>query len=366
MRLLNLLLVFAVVFVSRAALADELDFLSFGGEGELYLPVPVENATTDGDRLRIRSVELTTQADFDDWSPALFGKLTVGAEDSSGDLIFNIREGFVTAELLKGLDLRVGKFYLPIGILNQSRRSAWSFISAPRALSLFFTENGVVDTGLDFTYSPSEHFALRVGASNGFRYDSSIQNGGTKPQTPTHFVRPEFAFNIGSSALTVAVDYLGRVDEVGDTLHVAGLDASLAPIDESPYAWDGQFEFYHRYQNPASEGLAIVEDIGGYLFAEKGIGEKTLAGLRVDAYKIPSLTDVNGANRKNMTWAASPVFTYRGRDHLRLQAEYTYLKETRDGDSTRVEQIFEFRLVTEFGDIPKFRTTDLKLDRSSL
>jgi len=365
MRFLIFLLVTHLAAWSFQAKADDLDFLSFGGEGELYLPIPFENATTDGDRLRLRSAEFTVQSDFDDRSPALNGKLTLGAEDSTGDLIFNIREGFLSAELLKGLSLRAGKFYLPVGLLNQTRRSAWPFLSAPRALSLFFTENGVVDTGADLAYVTS-HFAIRAGATNGFRYDSSVQNGGTKPKTPTHFVRPELSFNVGASVLTLAANYLGRVDDAGDVLHIAGLDGSISALEETPDSWDAQFEFYHRYQNPLSQNLPIVEDVGGYLFAEKGLGRSSLAGLRFDLYKIPSLTDTSGANRKNLTWALSPVFTYRGRDHLRFQAEYTYLKETRDGDSARVEQVFEIRLVTEFGEIPKFRTPGLKLDRSSL
>jgi hypothetical protein len=358
--------VLAAPFASAQTFASS---LHFGAEGEVYAPVPIENATPDGDRLRIRSVELTAQAALDDAAPGFSTKLTLGGDDSSGDLTFNLREGFVNANI-GAFDVRVGKFYLPVGLLNQTRRSAWGMISAPRAISLFFTDNGVVDTGADIAYTDGG-FQVRAGVSNGYRFDSSITNTGTKPQTPTHFVRPSALFSLGESSLTLAADYLARVAFDGTSMRLAGLDVSWNPTTNDSWAWQGQLEAYHRFVQPAA--LALSEEIGGYLFAEKGLGASSLAGLRFDFYKMPSLKFANGDDRKNLTLALSPVYTYRGRDHLRVQLAYTYLRETRDGDATRAEQVFELRLVTEFGDIPKSRTPgrlterdQSERDRSSL
>ncbi len=343
-----------VSLISQPSRANDYNFLVFGGEGELYVPIPVENSTLDGDRLRIRSVELTSQADLSQWTPSLMGKLTLGAEDVSGDLTFNIREAyFVSSDIVNGLDLRVGKFYLPIGLLNQTRRSAWSLMSPPRPIALFLTDMGVVDTGADL-YFHFRNFAVRAGLTNGYRFDSSVTNGGARPETPTHFARPEISIASARSTLVFAADYLARVDDTGESLRLVGVDASLSPLDVSPLSWSAQFEFYHRYQHPLN--LAIVENIGGYAFTEKGLSEKYAAGLRFDYYQIPSLTDQNGVYRQNLTLAIAPVLTYRGHDHMKLQAGYSYLRETRDGNTTRAEQVFELRYVAEFGDIPKFRT----------
>ena len=350
------------LFLNQAAFAEDLKFLTFGGEGELYVPIPIENSTLDGDRFRIRSVELTSHADLSQWMPKLSGKLTLGADDASGDLTFNIREAYVVAtDLLDGLDLRAGKFYLPVGILNQTRRSAWSMISAPRPITLFFTDLGVVDSGLDLFYHSGE-FAIRAGVTNGYRFDSSVNNGGTRPETPTHFARPEFSLQTGSSKLVLAADYLARVDDAGESLRIAGVDASLTPLDVTPTSWTAQIELYHRSQHPLN--LAVVENIGGYAFAEKGLSEKFAAGLRFDYYQVPSLTDQTGSYRKNLILAVAPVFTYRSEGHMKFQAGYSYLRETRDGNAARAEQVFELRYVAEFGDIPKSRTPTI--GRSSL
>jgi hypothetical protein len=346
------------VLAGASVEAAALQPLTYGGEGELYAPFPTENPTIDGNRMRIRSVELTAQSSFDDVLPGLHGKLTAGADDVAGDLVFNIREGYVVASDLgvDGLDFRAGKFYLPIGLLNQERRSSWNFPSAPRAIALFFTDNGLVDTGLDLLYHTGR-FQIRAGASNGYRFDSSIQNGGTRPLTPTHFVRPEVVFHLGESDLSIAGNYLSRIDNQGEILRISGVDVSLTPAKDDSASWRGQMELFHRYQNP-QQGLALVEDVGGYIFAGKKCAQKLSGGVRLDVYKIPSLTDQSGANRKNLTLALTPVVTYEPRGHARLQGSYTYLKETRDGNTDRAEQMFEIRFIAEFGDIPKFRTPE--------
>ncbi len=356
MRLISLLL---ILLTSLPSISQQ---VRVGGQGELYFPVPLQNSLPDGDRLRIRSVEVTGQSDFGETTLPLYAKVTVGGDDTSGDLTLNLREGYLSAQT-GPLALRAGKFYLPIGLLNQTRRSAWPMISAPRAISLFFTETGVVDTGGDLTFS-NGGLQIRAGATNGYRFDSAVSNTGLKPLTPTHFARPSYTFSTASSRISVAGDYLARVADDGTAMRLAGLDAQFFSRERDPWAWEGQMEIYHRYLKPAQ--LAITEEFGGYLFMEKGLGDSSLAGLRADAYKNSSLRFANGDVRKNLTLALSPTYTYRAYEYFRAQVAYTVLSEARDGDATRTEQSLEFRIVSEFGDIPKFRTPSLRPDRSSL
>ncbi len=354
------LVVFASLVTGKVSAQEK---ITAGAAAELYVPFPIENAIADGERTRIRSVEFTTQASFDTLSPALRGKLTIGADDVSGALVFNVREGFVLAsDLIPQLDLRAGKFFLPIGILNQTRRSAWAFSTAPFAFGRFFDPAGVADTGFEFVYHVSPKFRMTAGLTNGYRYDSSIQNGGTRPMTPTHFLRPEFVFELGSSNLKTGLNYLSRVSDVGDSLRVSGIDLRWAPLNASSTSWAAQAEYYDRAVAPNS--LPLSEDIGGYAYVEKGVSEAFIAGARIDHYQIRSLTDANGNYRNNSIVTLTPILTYRGRDHLRLQGSYAYLKDTRSGNADRIEQLIELRLSTEFGDCPKAR--DLSADPSSL
>ncbi len=339
--------------------------LQTGAALELYVPLPVENAIPDGERARIRSFEATSVVRLASDAPAFSGKLTIGANDFNGDLTLNIREGFIAAyDLLPNLDLRVGKFFLPFGILNQTRRSAWSFISAPIAIERFLSDQGVADIGIDFRYSLGTSFHLQAGLTNGYRFDSSIANAGAKPMTPTHFVRSSYDFELGESRLTVGANYLMRVNEVGTGLRMSGLDLLYSDRDESNSRvdrWNAQAEIYDRATTLSN--LPVTEDIGGYAYAERTLGHYA-AGLRADYFQVRSLTDLAGKYRANMNMGLTPVFSYSAYGHLKMQGSYTFSVDTRAGDSTRVEQRIEIRLVTEIGPIPKSR--NLELGRSSL
>lgn len=342
----------ALTLVSVSSRAQDLP--SFGASAELHLPFPVENSTADAERARIRSVEITSNAKLDALTPALKGRLTLGANDLAGALVFNLREGFLVAEnLLPNLDLRIGKFFLPVGLLNQTRKSAWNFISSPYAFVRFFDDNAVADTGLDVVYHVSSPLKIRIGVTNGYRYDSSIQNGGSRPMTPTHFLRPQYDFTWSESRLAVGLNYLSRMSDAGDVTRLSGVDLSYGPTKDSRFDWSAQGELYDRGVTPA--GLPVTEDIGGYGWVERGLGDLALGG-RIDYYQVRSLTDLSGAHRPNLILGLTPTATYRGRDHLLVQASYTYMSETRAGNADRSEQVIELRLVTDFGDMPKFRT----------
>lgn len=339
----------ALVFVVASVTARAQDFTA-GGEGELYLQLPMVNATTDSERMEVRSVELTGQASLDD----LHAKLTVGADDNAGDFTFNVREAYAYG-FFGPVTVRAGRYYLPIGLLNQQRRSAWPFVSAPTYHTLMFGPLGVVDTGLDLAWRAGSLFELRVGATNGYRFDADVTSTGDRPVTPTNYVRPEFHFDVGDNDLNIAADYLGRVDSEGEVLRLIGADIGFAPKTPGEWDWSGQAEFFDRYQNP-QQGLQTVEDWGAYVFASKGLGREWLSGLRLDLYKIPSLVDEQGNARKNLSVGLTPMITYRGHKNLLAEISYTLQRDTKDGDSTRYEQLIELRATFELGDLPVWRT----------
>lgn len=360
MILLSMLMAVIFALLPTSAHAQILNETTFGAGAEVYLPIPVENAIVDGERSRIRTLEVTAQSKLET-NPLVSAKLTVGANDSNGDLVFNVREAFANfQEMLPGFSVRAGKFYLPIGILNQTRRMSWAFTSAPFAIDRFLSDEGVVDTGLDFLYeiklgtqAARPNFQVHAGVTNGYRFDSGVTNGGVKPMTPTHYIRPAITFDLGSSRLTTGLDYIMRVSDAGQTMRMSGLDLELAPAERSDFDWSAQAELYDRaVTTPA---LPVSEELGGYVFVEKGLGQFA-AGLRGDYFQIRSLTDGSGSYRPNMTYGFAPVVSYVGWKNLRAQTQFSVSKETLSGTSGRTEQRLEFRLVGELGDLPKSRT----------
>lgn len=360
-----------VVAISTARTATEaaVENLSFGGALEILAPIPLQNGEPSSDRGRIRSFELTGQTRIDSSLRNLAAKITVGGFDDTGTMNVSLREGFVQADLLnssnsnRSLSVRAGKYFLPIGLYNQTRHSAWATPSAPEVVTRFFGNDGIVDTGVDLQWSAASLFRLRAGVMNGYTFDAGETGAGLKPQTPTHYARPTFDFKISDAReMTVSLNYVGRIDDTGTTNRISGLDFTLLPREPSAKSWFLFGEALYRENKPAA--LSTSRELGGTLYFEKGLNQTWAAGVRADAFTIRSLQDANGGKRSNLNWALVPVATYKFSEAVRLQGAYTYFKETRAGDSGRTEQMIELRLVTELGSISKVR--GLPGDRSSL
>lgn len=336
--------------------------LSFGGALELLVVAPVQNGTPDSDRARVRSFELTGQTKFEALPNGVFTKVTLGGFDNSGDLEIGLREAFAQTSISK-FDFQVGKYFLPIGLFNQTRHSAWVTPGAPRVITRLFGNDGIVDTGLDVRWRVADIFRVRAGVMNGYTFGPGLTSAGVKPLTPTHYVRPTFDFRLNENRLvTVSLNYVGRMDDERSFTKISGVDFTLLPTAQASKAWFAQGEVFNR--DLKKIGFQTETNLGGTLYFEKGFWDSWAAGLRADAVSITSLKQVDGSKRSNLDWALAPVVSFYAGTDFKFQGAYTYLKETRTGDSNRTEQTLEFRLVTELGNISKVR--GLPGDRSSL
>ena len=337
--------------------------LKVGGVLEVLATAPLQNGQPESDRGRIRSYELSAETKFETALPVFAAKLTVGGFDNSGDPTFGLREGFVQASFSRSLHARVGKYFLPIGLYNQTRRSAWATPTAPQVVSRFFGDDGIVDTGIDLNWTPFETISLRAGVMNGYTFDAGETGAGLKPSTPTHYVRPSLKVSLSDTrALDAGLNYVGRIDEAGQSNRISGLDFVLAPKTNGARSWFGFGEILYRELKPAN--LPTGRELGATVYFEQPLQTAWALGLRADAFTIRSLVDTNGAKRSNLDWAVVPVVSYDLSKEVRLQGSYTYFKETRSGDSARTEQTLEIRLVTELGWLSKVR--GLPSGRSSL
>lgn len=336
--------------------------LSFGGALEILVVAPIQNGNPDSDRARVRTFELTGQTLFDALPNGVATKVTLGGFDNAGDLEIGLREGFAQTSISK-FDIRVGKYFLPIGLFNQTRHSAWITPSAPRVITRFFGNDGIVDTGLDLVWHAAPIFRLRGGVMNGYTYGPGLTSAGIKPRTPTHYLRPTFDFAVSNDrVVTISGNYVGRMDDEGTFTKISGADFTLLPRLEEKRSWFMQGELFNRELKKS--GFAAETNLGGTIYYEKGLTNTFAAGLRADAISITSLKRVDGSKWSNLDWALAPVVSFYAGNEFKFQAAYTYLKENRSGDSARTEQTLEFRLVTELGRISKVR--GLPGDRSSL
>lgn len=324
---------------------------------DLLATLPTENVNPSRERFRFRTLELGARFDLD---PRLFAVVNVGGRDSNGTLAMKLREGYV-ATVSDAWSFRAGIFFLNVGLLNRMPQETWPFPSAPLSQADFFDDERAYDSGVEAGYRPSDRFELGLGVTNGYWYGSAPTSGGDKPSTPTHYVRPAFVIPTGDGRVNVAIDYLSRVDFYGERLRIGGLEVTFERGSAENPTWLTLLEVNHKYRLPS--GLALEEKLGGYLHNQARIDEKWSAGVRLDALTIPTLTSASGGHRDNLQAAIVPVAIYRLSKDASLKSAYTYLRETRDGDTTRSEQRFELQFAARFDWLPTLKVTSG--DRSS-
>lgn len=343
----------------RSSIGNVLANLQTSAALDLYAPFPMQNAGSDSERLRVRSAELLFFGPIDH----LFDStLSIAGHDENGEFELSLHEGYIgSTKLIPNARFRVGKFFLGVGRLNQFHQHDWPFISPPKSHAMFFAETavdaaaneGAADTGAEFSYLLPTDFYLDItaGITNGYCYGHCHTNGGDRPLAPVHYLRPVMFFNLANgSGMQTGFNYLARTESDGKHVRIAGIDLTYKKRQGRILDWLIQSEFYHRFTRP--NGLPNVEEIGGYLYSEHGINEQWSAGLRLDAFTTPSLTFTTGDRRKNFDYGVVPVLTYKVSEFSTVRASYTFLNETREGDSNRPVQKIELQLISFLGAHP--------------
>lgn len=108
--------------------------------------------------------ELTLSANIDQ---ALYGQATLAVHEHEGDTEVEIEEAFIESlGLGNGLTARAGRFYSPIGYLNQRHVHAWNFADAPLIYRGLFG-NQLSTDGLKLAYVLPTDQLFEVGATVG-------------------------------------------------------------------------------------------------------------------------------------------------------------------------------------------------------
>lgn len=345
------------------------DFLSemrLSAALDLYGLLPVQNVPLDGDRFRVRGAEISVHGPVDSLFDAL---VNFAGHDEVEEFEIALREGYVgSTKLIPASRFRLGKFLLGVGRLNQFHRHDWPFISAPMVQERFFGEEGVADSGAEYSLSLSEllstdfHLDLTIGITNGYCFGNCpVGGGGQKPLTPTHYLHPVFFTSFGNdgdgsdenghgSGAQLGLTYLARTDHTGERMRIVGADFTYKKRQGPLLVWLLQGEVYHRYLQPAA--LPLSEEVGAYFYAQRALDERWAAGVRLDAFTIPSLRLSNGEKRSNLNSGFVPIVAYKASELSTVRFAYTYFTEAREGDTDRIEQRFELQLVAVLGSHP--------------
>lgn len=268
-------------------------------------------------RIDPREVELTLFAPVDH----LFeGNLSLAAHRESGQAFFEIHEATLsTSTLIPRTRVKVGQYFLGIGRLNRFHRHDWPFISAPKVHSNFFGEEGVLDSGIEVGVLLPLPFYLDLsfGVTNGWTFGHSHSDG-TKPQTPTHYLRLEtFAAIDDQSGIQAGLNYLGRTTDSAHRYQYLGLDLTGKQREGKKVKLLVQSEVWYRIYEPA--GASTENTLGFYVYPQIALGEDWSLGLRGDYYSVLSLKDALDRPIANSTWAAVPTLTFQPSEFTKIR-----------------------------------------------
>jgi len=347
LRLLFLVLLF---FLMRSFVADA-SVLQMSVAGDMVLDLGINNSPTAQDKLTMRGAELMLYAPVDH---RFNGVLSATAHDEGGEAIFELHELFLSSsKIVPRGQLKVGQFFLGVGRLNQIHQHDWPFIRAPKVHKIFFDNEGVFDSGTEFSYllPTDKYWYLTLGLTSGYRYGHAHTEG-SKPLIPTHYFRletfSEFASNDG---LKVGLNYLGRKDKQKNNMSLGGIDLIAKWREGKRLIYLLQSESWFRQtKNSKDEDSSQV---GLYVFNQFGLTEELLLGFRLDAFKDLSKTNsITKKNINNISYSFVPELTWKSSEFATTRAGFSYGITREEGKTIEKDFRFELQFVFLLGAHP--------------
>lgn len=319
--------------------------------GAIDITAPFNFENSEENKLDVRSAELIFFGPLD---PTFDATLNVAAHNEKGEFALEVHEAYLSSsKLIPSSRFKVGKFFLGVGRLNQFHQHDWAFTSAPRVQKEFFGDEGVADSGGEFsTLLPMDsYWDITVGVTNGYTFGHS-HDAGKKPRVPTHYIHPVNFIDFGDAgALQWGANYLGRTDAAGVQTQLYGLDFVFKKSEGKTLSLLLQSEIWYR--NQSAPATKTSEEIGAYIFPQVSLTEQLYAGIRLDLFSELSRTfQSDGSKQNNLDYGFVPTLTYKHSEFTLFRVAYGYDVQTYQGESDALNQKIEIQLVSILGAHP--------------
>lgn len=284
---------------------------------------PKRSTLEDNSRFGVRELEVALQAVVD---PYFRGDIFLGFSDEEG---VHIEQAYLTTTSLRDLEVRLGRFLMPVGKLNTTHRHDLHTIEYPWVVQRFFGAEGLTGTGImaskvfapfgfyqelqltavDRLREPSEDlvpFEPVNKSFGGFGYSARLRNYWDLSQSTN--------LELSASAITGKVERALFTD-TGDPFVADGVNATLArqtmfggdvtfrwrPLQQGLYkSFILQAECL-RQVNERHPGVGAIETpssrpilvqtlgdySGGYVFARYQVARRLFLGARYDNVQDP-------------------------------------------------------------------------------
>lgn len=343
-------IIISFLLVSTSAFA-QVSLQNIQTSAAIDITAPVNFDHSEDNKLDIRAAELIFFGPLD---PTFDAVINLAAHNEEGEYHAELHEAYIgSSKLIPSSRFRAGKFFLGVGRLNQFHQHDWAFISAPKVQTEFFDEEGVADSGGEFsTLLPTDsYWDITVGVTNGYTWGHA-HDAGKKPQVPVHYIHPvNFIDLADAGAIQWGLNYLGRTDADAVQTQLYGLDFTYKKTEGKTLERLFQSEIWMQIQS--SPDMERTEKIGAYFFPQMAVNERHFVGLRFDAFSELSRTFVSdGSKQDNLEYGFVPTYTFKNSEFTLFRAAYGYNVQTFKGEDDVREQKLEFQFVAILGAHP--------------
>ena len=308
-----------------------------------------QTGNTVANRLEAREAELSLFSPIDH----LFdGLVSLAAHQENGIAFFEIHEAAISSSrLIPRSRFRLGQFFLGIGRLNQVHRHDWPFVSAPKVHTEFLNNEGVIDTGFEYSYLAPVPFYLDLtfGITNGWVFGHA-HNIGRKPLFPTHYARAATYLPLLGGGVQLGLNYVGRRASNGVSTTLLGLDTVAKWREGQQLTYLFQSEIWYRARTVA--GADAEKTLGMYFYPQCALSPQLSLGVRLDFYSVLNLKDAVGENVTNIDYGLVPTLTYKASEFSTIRVSYDYLGSYRSGRQVGAQKIFEIQATFILGTHP--------------
>lgn len=347
------LIALGLILLPLCGFAEPEEHAHFQTRGALDLRLPVDFENSSSNKLNVEVAELVIEGPINNQFSGLVNLTAHGRED---DFKPELHEAYVVSNnLIPNSKLKIGKFLLDVGGLNSIHPHDWYFTSAPKVHADFFSEEGLNDTGVEYSFlQVDSKFTVTAGVSNGYHFGHTHEESGEeteeeRPHVPTHYIHPSKVFSSEKGLMKIGATYVGRTDAHGDQTQIYGLD--FMKVDGETEKPQFLVKSELLYRNLSVPGSSAKEDLGAYLYSEKSVNENWSAGFRVDLFSELSRTEETDLSKKeNLNYALTPSVVYRTGESSVMRFNYTYEVQTNQGESDQLNQKLELQLVAYLGD----------------
>ena len=344
-------LITSILLTSLNIFAFDSSGLKISLAGDMVYDQGLNSTSTANENLTMRGAEMMFFAPIDH---RFDGVLSAAAHDENGETVFELHElYFSSSKIIDRSRLKVGQFFLGVGRLNQTHQHDWPFMKAPKVHSEFFDDEGIFDSGVEFShlFNTDRFLDLTVGVTSGHKYGHA-HSSGSKPKVPTHYLSlKSFTELSNTSGIQYAFNYLGRTDDEGDKLHIPGLEIVGKWREGRAIKYMFQGEAWYRNVEDISGSKS--EQVGAYLYNQFLLETNTYAGIRLDGYKdLSKKNSITGKKQNNITYGVTPELTWNSSEFIKIRSGLAHIFTREEGVTTSKDTSLNLQFVFILGAHP--------------